>query len=182
MPPSAKAKQTEAFYYEINRRMDEATAIIKYSCTLFGKKYQLKEQLAEINAFYKSKWFWGIFIFSFILNFILSDSTLFESKWTWNFGSGLMVYCWVLLMSKVFIGQFVEFQIKSNHEKLQELAFKFDVATTCGSELWKLEKFINTYGEIEFDEDDTIDSPYFIWLKEIRERLELRVDCYSRKY
>ena len=182
MSISAKAKKTEAFYYEINRRMGEATSIIKYARTLFAKKYQLKEHLEEINGIYKSKWFWGVFIFAFILNFILSDSKLFESKWTWNIGSGLMVYCWVLLMGKLISGQFVEFQIKTIHEKIEELAFKFDTATTCGEELWKLERFINTYGEIELDDDETIDSPYFSWLERIKERLELRVDCYSRKY
>lgn len=179
MSISSKPKRSEAFNYEVNRRMDEAKAIINYSCDLFAKKYKLKAQLEEINSIEKSKWAWAILIFAVILDFILSDSTLFEHKWTWNFGSGLLALCYFVYVSKYIEARFVNFQIKANQEKLEELAFKFAAVTRLTLGLWSLEKFLDSNGQIE--DGHSINSPYSKWIEDIEEAIESRIDFYSEK-
>lgn len=174
MPIPSKPKRSEVFNYEINRRMDEANAVINYSRDLFAKKYQLKAQLEEINSFDNSKWAWAILIFAVILDFILSDSTLFEHKWTWNFGSGLLAFCLFVYLSKSIEAHFVKFQIKANQEKLEELFFKFDAVTRLRNELWRLESFIDSNGQIK--DEHSIDSPYSKWIEDIEGAIESRID------
>jgi hypothetical protein len=177
MSISSKPKRSEAFNYEVNRRMDEAKAIINYACDLFAKKYKFKAQLEEINSIDKSKWAWAILIFAVILDFILSDSTLFEHKWTWNFGSGLLAYCLFVYFSKSIEARFVKFQIKGNQEKLEELVFRFDAVTRLPLDLWSLEGLIDSNGE--FKDGYSIDSPYYRWIRQIEEMLETRINFYS---
>jgi hypothetical protein len=179
MSISSKPKRSEAFNYEVNRRMDEAKAIINYSCKLFAKKYQLKAQLEEMYSIDKLRLFWAILIFAIILDFILSDSALFEHKWTWNFGSGLLALCYFLYLSTYIEARFVKFQIKVNQEKLEELVFRFDAVTRLTLGLWSLEKLIDSNGQIK--DGHSINSPYSKWIEDIEEAIESRIDFCCQK-
>lgn len=180
MPKPSKANESEIYRFELQRRLDEMHAITRYAFVLFSKEIRLKDELKATEKEYNNKWIFITLLFSLILSSVLRKSGFFSFQFEWNFGTFLTTICiliYVLLLIKKYL---IKNKLDSNLDRLNELAFAFDVITSEGYKLWDIRRFIDESGQIRSDDDNhTYSKDYTSWLKGVSQNLENKIHSYT---